>query len=177
MTINITVIITDIRTFIPIITTFKYFPKINSLSQIQLKSQKLIKSNSLSHLRHRHSKNSICSHNYSQNQCHSLSHNQVHCEIYIILPQSKLELLPLIHRHLQPHLQLQSLTIHIQSHLQSLTKCHSHRLIWCHNKIHHSDSDKQAGKMTETFVKTLTQTSIKTPNETEKRHRLSDCKT
>ena len=56
MTINITVIITDIRTFIPIITTFKYFPKINSLSQIQLKSQKLIKSNSLSHLRHRHSK-------------------------------------------------------------------------------------------------------------------------
>ena len=40
-----------------------------------------------------------------------------------------------------------------------------------------SDSDKQAGKMTETFVKTLTQTSIKTPNETEKRHRLSDCKT
>ena len=44
-----------------------------------------------------------------------------------------------------------------------------------------SDSDKQAGKMTETFVKTLTktatQTSIETPNETEKRHRLSDCKT
>ncbi len=44
-----------------------------------------------------------------------------------------------------------------------------------------SDSDKQAGKMTETFVKTLTQTatqtSIKTPNETEKRYRLSDCKT
>ena len=68
MTINITVIITDIRTFIPIITTFKYFPKINSLSQIQLKSQKLIKSNSLSHLRHRHSKNSICSHKYSVSQ-------------------------------------------------------------------------------------------------------------
>ena len=130
MTINITVIITDIRTFIPIITTFKYFPKINSLSQIQLKSQKLIKSNSLSHLRHRHSKNSICnhnysvsqgkshihnqncsqghiyvyrhsnshcqwhshSHNYSQNQCHCLSHSPVHCEIYMTLPQSKLEL-------------------------------------------------------------------------------------
>ena len=68
MTINITVIITDIRTFIPIITTFKYFPKINSLSQIQLKSQKLIKSNSLSHLRHRHSKNSIFSHKHSVSQ-------------------------------------------------------------------------------------------------------------
>ena len=40
-----------------------------------------------------------------------------------------------------------------------------------------SDSDKQVGKMTETFVKTLTQTSIKTPNKTEKKHRLSDCKT
>ena len=40
-----------------------------------------------------------------------------------------------------------------------------------------SDSDKQAGKMTETFVKTLTQTSIETPNKTEKRHILSDCKT
>merc|ERR1712082_385753 len=77
MTINITVIITVIRTFIPIITTFKYFPKINSLSQIQLKSQKLIKSNSLSHLRHRHSKISICSHNYSVSQGKSHRHSKI----------------------------------------------------------------------------------------------------
>ena len=41
-------------------------------------------------------------------------------------------------------------------------------------------TDRQ-GKMTETFVKTLTktaiQTYIETSNETEKRHRLLDCKT
>ena len=78
-------------------------------------------------------------------------------KVKFTLPQSKLELLPLIHRHLQPHLQSQSLTIHIQSHLQSLTKCHSHRLIcYCslftntvptqNYECRISDSDKQAGK-------------------------------
>ena len=77
MTINITVTITGIGTFILVITTFKYFPKINSLSQIQSKSQKLIKSNSLSHLRHRHSKNPICSHNYSVSQGKSHKHSKI----------------------------------------------------------------------------------------------------
>ena len=77
VTITITVIVTEKTMFTPtvtvkdtdpVITTFKFFPKINLPSQIQSKSQKLIESNSLSHLRHRHSKNSICSHKYSVSQ-------------------------------------------------------------------------------------------------------------
>ena len=46
----------------PVITTFKF---------------KLIESNSLSHLRHRHSKNPICSHNYSVSQGKSHRHSKI----------------------------------------------------------------------------------------------------
>ena len=79
----VTVTITDIGTFIPVITTFKFFPKINSPSQIQSKSQKLIESNSLSHLRHKHSKNLICSHNYSVSQGKSHKHSKIKSHRYI----------------------------------------------------------------------------------------------